>query len=484
MKEVMPLSVLVCLNAMSSPIDRLQQVLSDSLMVMGKENISFSTQGIEDMRRTVDCLLKDVGDRPAIPSKDRICSALNKLREKGAASLDLNEFICVCWGLTDSCGNHPKLIEDEPYFTDLMSVIRLRKPARFPWQGLLEAYFKFLPSRGEKGEINWLSLRSWLNSDLQDLYNSISPTLLPALTWLVVLREHQRLLRDNPCQHYAENALRGDRTDIDQIKNALHIPESSWFWPRLILSQVVEATGWRDDARFKGVLETLIAQLRDHPGVADDGLAKLLTRYAQCSDKAVHEGLKLFAVEQWGSPQFIRQVRWGCVEPNVKEMVDQWLVLEDLRDFFELLGADRAADQRRLDFWLRFIKQISFSHIVLGSTFWNSRDPDWKAFRDKKAGRISRLDGGGGNRNAFIMKIGGYYFVEFGDKGDACYGYADGKQPFKLGRNYLNYPTDMKDKSNCVFWGSHIDGRKSWERKFVVGSDSWPGLISLGIRPD
>lgn len=468
---------------MSSPIDHLQKMLSASLVKMQKEDFAFSV-GIEEMRKTTDCIRKIVGDRPVVPSKDKICSALKKLREHGAVSLDGMEFYFACWGLAETCGNQTKLIEDWPYFEDLMSEIRRRKPADLLWRGLLEAYFKYLPTPGTKGESDWLLLRSWLNNDLPALYNSTSSMLRPHLTWLTVLRDNQKLLSENPCRPYAEKALRGDRTEIDRIKEALNIPETSWFWQQLILSQVDEAIGWRDDTRFKHALETLIVQLRSHPGVSDTGLAKLLARYAHCTDKSVHEGLKVFAVETWGSPQLVRQARWGLVEPDVKGMICQWLVLEDLRDFFELLGADRAADQRRLDFWSSFIKQISFSHVVLGSTFWYSRDPDWKAFRGRKAGRISRLDGGGGNKNAFIMKIGGYYFVEFGEKGDACYGYIDGKQPFKLAHGYLNYPADMKDKPCCVFWGSHIDGRKTWERKFVDGSDSWPGLASLGIRPD
>ena len=156
-------------------------------------------------------------------------------------------------------------------------------------------------------------------------------------------------------------------------------------------------------------------------------------------------------------------------------------MLEDLQDFFELLAADKAADPRRLRFWARYIKQINFSHIALGSHLWGSDDWDWVEFKQKKKGRISRLDGGGGRINAFIMKIGQYYFVEFGEMGDACYGYSENDLPFTLGRGYLEYPGDLKDKQRYAFWGSHHDGLVKWEKKFVDGSNTFHGLRDLGI---
>ena len=89
---------------------------------------------------------------------------------------------------------------------------------------------------------------------------------------------------------------------------------------------------------------------------------------------------------------------------------------------------------------------------------------------------------GGSSRNAFIMKIGQYYFVEFGEMGDACYGYSESNVPFTLGRGYLEYPGDLKNKQQCVFWGSHHDGLVPWEQKFVNGSDAYPGLRDFGIN--
>ena len=443
----------------------------------------FSLVGVEKMRKTVERLRKEIGDRPAKPGKDRICAALATLRSQGAAALDGAQFYFACWGLTESCGNQPPLIEDGRHFPTMMTEIQNRQPRTLLWRGLLDAYFRYTPQAGSEGEQNWRSLRNWLAKDLLALRNRI-PAALRELPWLNVLQTNYVLLEAAPCRAYAANALQGDQTKIAMIESVLGITEASWFWRELVFSQIEEAVGWREDARFKQVLNTLLTQLKDHPVIRDKGLAMLLTRYASCVNTNVHEGMKQLSVEAWGSPQLVQQAKWGLVDPSVKAMVSQWLVLEDLEDFFERLQAGGLADTRRLIFWKRFIKQISFSHVALSNHLWWSKQPNWVEFKQKKRGRISRLDGGGGAKNAFIMKIGGYYFVEFGESGDACYGYTAGSEPFRLGSGQLNYPADLKNKSipPCVFWGSHIDGLKTWERKFMEGSATWPGLSDLGIH--
>lgn len=463
---------------MPSPIERLELQLAATVSWLLPEGSFFPETGVEKMRKTVERIRKEVGDRPPKPPTDRICGAIRKLREHGAAALDGAEFYFTCWGLTERCSSNPLLIEDGVCFPSLMKEVEWRKPATLLWQGLLDAYFRYEPRTDQPiGQEHWQRLRKWLAHDLNQLRQRTSPGLVPHLPWMQTLTAQRNLLADNPCRPYAEEALRGEQARIDRIKADLGIPETSWFWRELVNSQVVEATGWRDDGRYKIVLDRLIVQLRNHPAVKDAGLAKLLARYATSADRTAHEGLKQFAVETWGSPQLVRQAKWGLVDQKVKEMVIQWLVREDLHDFFELLQADRAADQRRLTFWLRFEKQISFSHIVLGSHIWWSRDQDWVAFKQKKKGRISRLDGGAGSRNAFIMRVGDYYFVEFGETGDACYGYAEGSEPFKLGSGQVRYPSEMKDKEQSVFWGSHRDGRKKWERTFLGD------LANLGVHP-
>jgi hypothetical protein len=80
------------------------------------------------------------------------------------------------------------------------------------------------------------------------------------------------------------------------------------------------------------------------------------------------------------------------------------------------------------------------------------------------------------------MKIGAYYFVEFGETGDACYGYSESNVPFTLGRGYLEHPGDLRDMRKKVFRGFHRDGLVRWGQKFVDGSDTNQGLRDLGIN--
>lgn len=468
---------------MPSPIEALKHRLAESVRVLAPEGRLFTSAGVEKMRVRVERIRREIGDRPSTPSADRICGALHKMRLGKPATLNGAEFFFICWGLTTRCGNQSILMEDDSRFTEWMSEVRRRQPTTLAWQGLLDAYFRYeRVAEQAMGEKNWDRLRGWLEQDLAGLRQRTPVGMLPLLPWLNTLSDQRNLLGNNPCRPYAEEALRGEHRRIDHIKADLGIPQTSWFWRELVYSQIEEAVGWRDDARFKQVLDTLLTQLKDHPVLRDKGLAKLLTRYAGCTNKSLHEGLKQLSVEAWGSPQLAQQARWGHVEPGVKAMVSQWLVLEDLEDFFERLQAGGLADTRRLTFWKRFIKQISFSHVALSSHLWWSKQPNWVEFKQKKRGRISRLDGGGGAKNAFIMKIDGYYFVEFGESGDACYGYMAGSEPFSLGAGQLTYPDDLKDKPSCSFWGSHIDGLKTWEHKFMEGSAKWPGLSDIGIR--
>lgn len=467
---------------MSSPIDALRQGLDASVQRLNPASFSLPDDGIKAIQKTVSSLRKQLGDRLVTPTPDRICSALKTLRTQGARVLDGMSFYFACWGLTQRCAGHSPLIEDDKPFADFMGQIEHRKPASLLWLGLLDAYFRYDPETSLVGKANWQRLRAWLENDLDNLLRRTNPNLRDCLAWLKTLEIERGLLNaSDQVKPYAAELLQGQHDRLDRIRNALGIPPTSWFWRELVLAQIQEAIH-QSDNNFISVLPPLIDELRQHKILWDEGLKHLLTRYQTCQGRPAHDGLKALALEAWLSPQISRHGKWGLVASAVKDMVSQWLVLEDLEDFFALLAADEAANPRRLSFWKRYIKQINFSHIALGSRLWNSHDRDWVEFRRKKKGRISRLDGGGSSRNAFIMKIGQYYFVEFGEMGDACYGYSESNVPFTLGHGYLDYPVDLKNKQQCVFWGSHHDGLVPWEQKFVNGSDTYQGLRHLGIN--
>jgi hypothetical protein len=462
------------------PIDAFRQSLDASVQRLIPTNFHLPDDGIKTIQKTVEALRKQLGDRPVAPTSGRICSALKILRTQGAQALDGMAFYFACWGLTQRCEGQVPLIENDTLFADFMREAAHRKPASLLWLGLLNTYFIYDPKDNPAGAANWQRLKDWLEKDFESLWQRTKPNLRDCLAWLKTLESERGLLNvGNPVEPYAAEVLQGDRSRIERIKTDLDIPPTSWFWRELVLAQIKKSVDLKDDSHFKTVLRYLLPALKEHKFLWDEGLKHLLTRYYCCQDHAADEGLKALALEAWQSPQISKHGKWGFVAPAVKEMVSQWLVLEDLQNFFELLAADEAADPRRLRFWTRYIKQISFSHIAMGRDLWHSRDRDWIEFKQKKKGRISCLDGGGGSKNAFIMKIGAYYFVEFGETGDACYGYPESNVPFTLERGYLEYPGDLKDKQQCVFWGPHHD---RWEQKFVDGSDKYKGLRRLGVN--
>lgn len=451
-------------------IDRLAESLHGIKTRLLPQDRVFAVEPLKRIQERVESIARQFASVQSKPQVDRICAALLKLRKEGSKALTRMDCYALCWGLTERCGNFLPLIEDPVLFSQFLDLLWQRPPSILAWRGLLDAYFRHDPDTpaGEK-------LRVWLKENSDSLWARTRPAVREVLDWLKVLRDNPPLLSKNPCRFYAEQALNdNDCKQIERLKALVH--EGSWFWPKLILSQIEIASRWQDE-KFKRMLQFLIEQLQKHETVADEGLKALLIRYQRCQDRAPHELLKDFAVTQWGSPQLHRQVKWALVPEEVKVMVSQWLVLEDLEDFFLRLQADDRADQRRLDFWRRFLRQISYSRIVLGSSLWSSHDMDWREFLEKKRERVSRLDGGGGSKNAFIMKIGRYYFVEFSETGDACYGYAENRTPFSFESKSFRYPADLKN-SKRVFWGRHADGHERWEEKFLEE------LSNLGIYPD
>jgi hypothetical protein len=101
-------------------------------------------------------------------------------------------------------------------------------------------------------------------------------------------------------------------------------------------------------------------------------------------------------------------------------MVQEWVALEDLCDFFALVKGNPETDRLRLEFWSRYIGQMTRTHLVLGPDAWD----ELKGLRERKKGRVSKLLSPiKRSNNAFVMQLGEYVFVEFSVTGNAAYGY-------------------------------------------------------------
>ena len=109
---------------------------------------------------------------------------------------------------------------------------------------------------------------------------------------------------------------------------------------------------------------------------------------------------------------------------EVKNLVLKWLIGRDLQAFFQLFKSDHQADQdnRRLDFWMRYLDLIEDAYFALGEEAYLSQKDDYVQLRRSNPDRILRLENGGSPKNnAFIMKIGQIAIVEFGDKGKCLF---------------------------------------------------------------
>lgn len=428
------------------------------------------------MDRAAKALLAAGGKGGDSGSSDRVRHGLQVLAQSGVAAA-APHLRYICWGIAEPFPREPLL--RRPEFASVLELVRASVAAgEFtlnPWRGLLQGYLTALPEDIDgPGRSNWLALRDFLAGSLAVMRQRARVTP----PWLDILAEHDNLLRDRPCDRYARLLLEGEGARLEPLKEQLGIPERSWFWREAVLAQVRSACDLAD-APFRAALDLLLGKLENYPSLANDSLILLLARYARAFADTPHEGLQDYAVKHWGSPDIFAQAKWAQVEPEVKAMVQRWLVRDALTTFFEVLQEDRTADRRRFNFWLRYHGQVSYVRIALGSQPWHSPNPDLKHMREHRHDRVCRLDGGQGSLSAIVMKIGSHFFVEFSHTGNAAYGYAEHQVGFPLDRREM--PRDaLSNKATASFRESHMDKKtESWEQKFerILADD-------LGIHPD
>ena len=99
-------------------------------------------------------------------------------------------------------------------------------------------------------------MRNFLSQTLPKVI--ISSRFVP--DWLRELADNPGLLTDNPCARYTVAAASGDTIAIDRLRKELSIPEESWFWKELILSQVRHICTL-DNSEYLVSLDTMLALL-------------------------------------------------------------------------------------------------------------------------------------------------------------------------------------------------------------------------------
>lgn len=388
----------------------------------------------------------DEGKPAAPPSRERAI-AIQKVRRQ-SAELTQKDWIRVAWGLCDQVEHHGLGMVDERIMLPVIERLEYQKNAqsisRKFWFGLLHSYFSFDLAIGSL-HTYWKKLRDLLLVSLPILIDSQTRPK----AWVKALVAHQELLTDNAGRSLVDEVFSQDTSKSTELLTHFSIPESSWLWQRVIQMQIDKLNSI-SEAQFLGVIPNFIKIADIHTSQADPLLIGLLNRYEQSNQRdQAHKELKDFALNHWRNPQIKSSSRWGLVSDGVRKMVSQWFAKEDLLLFFSLLQDAGNVDKARLDYWLKFVDQIDYTRIVMGNDAVSRRDSDFVDYRNKNKGRFSELIGGATSNNAFIMRIGKYYFVEFSETGNACYIYDSSHLAFDPETKQLHL-AELKNKKYAI----------------------------------
>jgi hypothetical protein len=354
---------------------------------------------------------------------------------------------------------------------------------RLTWHGLLYSYFHFDPSttKDAGAREGWNSLQSFLANTWPLIDRQAGHTLVP--DWVSVLRNETEILSSKPADRYAQAYLHGDTAATDQLAADLGIPTSSWFWHSLVLSAVTRATAG-SDSEFRLLIPRLLRLIQSKPGFRDDALEAILNRYHACKGAPPDEQLRDYVCQPsvWRNPKLKSAglaTAWNRVADPVWQMVLNWVNERNLKDFFDILAARNKADEGRLAFWSRYLKQITWTRLVFGADTMalRSTNSDIRDLISREEGAYAQLTGKR-EVDAFMMQIGSYLIIEFSKKPNACYVYKADELPFEPYAKHYHGGTEDLGAGFQQKCAARIVHRDRWEARAAQE------LRDLGIRPD
>ena len=458
---------------MTSAIADLRARLGAINLHTERQSLRIDISGMAAERRKIEALANRTANG-AGASKNRIVTAIEAFRQTGELA-DVRAARLVCWGITEhTTDDAPILIEDTDRFDRLLKLVDAyrseQRPYRRCWRGLLHGYLAYDHKEHVPGRANWHSLRDYL-ADTR--HNAIGGQLQP--DWAVTIAEHPNLLTSDPCSRYARAVFEGDDAIIAPLQHSLGLNDDMWLSRALVEAQLADALS-RPDTEFKQIVPKLLTFLGRYQNLQEQGLARILNRYAEITNPEINIELRDYTVVRWGNPWLqSNALKWGKVSDAGRRMVSSWLKLEFIRAFFELLSSDRINDQRRLRFWEKYVDDIDDMYFALGSTARENDRPDFLKARKSMNGRLINLDQAGSpDNNAFIMVIKGYIFVEFGEKGNALYIFKMDNIPFDLSRKSISGNTSSRGLKSPA----HVDRL----RHATKGGREWEDHFSSAIR--
>jgi hypothetical protein len=390
----------------------------------------------------------------------------------------------VCYGAAMQMQDGWCVLGDDELRDKLLAGVEQQNESRKRlrcFQALLSSYFAFArydEQSPKAAHAGWKTLRDWLAKQVSQFQRDGVNKKIRLPGWFATLTQHENLLTNKPCDRYGDDMLRGDNSSIEEARQGLGIPSDSWVMQETILSQMRAAVALGDDP-FKTSLDPLLrlvqgqTEMRVSDLLKRRAIALLISRYARCMSKPEQPVLRDAAVSIIGNP-WLKRTAWdasvmkhdGQPDDEAREMVNGWLTRQLITDFFELLSADGQADQRRLDYWLRFVPAIEGTPwLALGPDAMRNNSKPYRDLRERAKGRLMRLENSGpASNNAFIMKMGEWLIVEFGVTGNACYVYPAAPMPFSLEGVAISLH-DLKNR-NLGDSLRHADGHNSWENNF------------------
>lgn len=377
--------------------------------------------------------LKDVKKRfdsaEASVSEKTIAASVWAFRRTGKLD-SFRDLKYTCYGLTLRQGkDESTLLGDEKLYPALIDEVHgvTKEPRKFRkcYQGLLNSYLNF-PADDSSTDVekrNWEHLRSYLRKQLRLIL-----TVEPIASWIHVLEAHENLLKPDPCKRYAEGLREGKWDELEELAQGLAISSASWVWKEAVLAHVQAVADIRADIAFRQELDLALHALEGKRVPLGDelrktGTASLLRRYARCSDHPQHEALLDQALHCFGKP-WLNRTAWDAYvgDEDALRLIDGWTKTGLIQDFFQLLADDGVADLSRMRFWPQFVPVISDIWFAMGSYAHDSRDPKYVKLRQRIGReRILKFAGSSYTNNAFIMRMGPFYLIEFGQKGRAAY---------------------------------------------------------------
>lgn len=336
----------------------------------------------------------------------------------------------TCYGLTIRQGkDESTLLGDEKLYPALIDEVHglAKEPRKFRkcYQGLLNSYLNFPAdeSSTDTEKRNWEDLRNYLRKQLRLIL-----AVEPVASWIHVLAAHENLLKPNPCKRYADGLREGKWDELEELAHGLAISSASWVWKEAVLAHVQAVAQIRADIVFRQELDLALHALEGkRVSLSDEvrktGTASLLRRYTKCGDRPQHEALLDHALACFGKP-WLNRTAWDAYvdDEDALRLIDGWIKTALIQDFFQLLADDGVADLSRMRFWPQFVPVISDIWFAMGSYAHDSRDPKYLKLRQQIGReRILKFASPTPTNNAFIMRMGPFYLIEFGQKGRAAY---------------------------------------------------------------